>query len=112
MTIYILNKLNWLSIDKLLIFSSVCYIHKIIKLNQPESMIDLFRTKVSNRAITKWYTQYQPKTMQMKNFYIYKALEHFYNIPKPIQNCKHKNFKIKLKNYLKSNEIYVYDSED
>ena len=75
--IYILDKLNWLSIDKLITYSSICYIHKIIKLNQPESMMDLFRTKVSNRAISKWYTKYQPKTIQMKNFYIYKALEYF-----------------------------------
>ena len=64
-TIYILDKLKWLNIDNMIIFSSLCYTHKIIK---NKSTSNIFKTKKSNRAITKWYTIHKPKTLLMKIF--------------------------------------------
>ena len=99
---YILNKCQWLSIEKMVSYSGICFIYKIIANKEPNSMLSMFKTKKSKRNISKWYTAYQPKTKLMQNFIIYKSLANIYSLPKDIQNCKQSTFKSRLKKYLMS----------
>ena len=69
---YILSKGQWLPIDKIEIYSGICFIYKIISNKEPKSMQMMFKDIKSNRNNSKWYTAYQPKTIKMKNFIIYK----------------------------------------
>ena len=68
---YILNKCQWLSIEKMVSYSGIYFIYKVISNKEPNSMLSMFKTKKSKRNISKWYTAYQPKTKLMKNFIIY-----------------------------------------
>ena len=74
-------------------YSAICFTHKIIQRGKPENITVLYKKTKTNRAKTKWYTLYQPKTMAMKNFHIYKALEYFYLLPLMIQKVMKSNLK-------------------
>ena len=52
-----------------------------------------------------------PKTINMNNYYIYKCLEKFYELPKDIQNVKFTLFKKKLKQYI-STHLVPFDTAD
>ena len=101
-----------LLIEKMVSYSGICFIYKVISNKEPKSMLVMFKDKKSNRNISKWYTAYQPKTILMNNFIIYKSIENFYSLPKEIQNCKQSTFKTKLKKYMMSNDLVTFDSHD
>ena len=78
---------------------------------EPSSFLNLYKISKHTRNATRWYSKYNPKTVNMKIFYIYKSLEDFYNLPKEIQTCKVSIFKKKLKIYLQTHTVQ-FDTMD
>ena len=74
-------------------------------------MLTLFKVGRNIRNATRVYTKYIPKTVNMNNYYIYKCLEKFYELPKDIQNVKFTLFKKKLKQYI-STHLVPFDTAD
>ena len=74
-------------------------------------MLHLFEENRNRRIATRVYTIYNPKTVNMKSFYLYKCLDKFYGLPKEIQNSKTTLFKKKVNKYL-STYVVSFDSED
>ena len=109
---YILTKCNWLNINNMIIYSGITLTYKILTKKEPAALMMLYRKKNSNRNYTNWYTDYLPKTEIMNRFHTYRCLEYFYTLPKEIQNCKKTTFKKKLKLYLNSTTIALFDTHD
>ena len=96
----------------MIIYSGITLTYKILSKKEPAALLTLYRSKNSNRTKTKWYTNYIPKTEQMKNFHTYKCLEYYYCLPNELQNSKSSNFKKKLKIFLNSTTLAPFDSYD
>ena len=110
---YILNKCKWLEVNKLIIYSSICLIYKVLSMKEPKTIIKLFKKKFSNRNSTKWCTYYVPKNENMrKKIHLFKGLRYFYKLPRDIQNAKTCSFKKKLNLYLQSTSMEQFDSYD
>ena len=108
---YILGKCKWMSIKDMIICSGIINIHKFIIKKEPKCMLTLFKEGRNIRNATRVYTKYIPKTVNMNNYYIYKCLEKFYELPKDIQNVKFTLFKKKLKQYI-STHLVPFDTAD
>ena len=108
---YMLKKCNWLNINNLINHAGISLTHKIINKKEPISILKLYKSGKNKRIATRWYTMYNPKTENMKKFYIYKSLDDFYKIPKEIQSCKPNLFKKKLKIFLETH-TGLFDSMD
>ena len=97
----ILNQVGWLPAYKLIKWSAVKLIHKILYNQSPGSLFKLF--KVNPRSCARVYPYKIPKSKIAKNFFLYKQLEIYNNLPSDIKSRPPHIFKIKGKRYLRSN---------
>ena len=77
---YILKKCGWFSINKMIQFSAIKLINKILINKEPNSIFNYF--KINRRSIVDIVTTYKPKTKKTENFYIYSALKMFNSLPR------------------------------
>ena len=105
-TNFILKKCKWMTIQKMIVCSSVKFIHNVLKTQNPTVIFYLY--KVGGRSIVKPVTKYKPKTKRMENFFLYKGLVDYNNLPNDILSAK--NFKAEVKIYM-MNKI-VSDTHD
>ena len=109
---YILNKCKWLCINKMIINSALNITFKSLSNKKPKSIMELYKDNISQRVNIKWYTKYRPKNKIMKQYYIYRTLDLFYNLPADLKNSTIMAFKRKLKEHLRNTMIETYDTND
>ena len=105
---YILNKCKWETIDNMILNASINLINKIIINKEPEQIYNLYT--INRRSMVKIYPKYDPKGMVLKNFFIYKSLPTYNNIPKNVKNLSKNKFQAEIK-YLIRNQT-VSDTND
>ena len=59
----------------------------------------------NRRSIVAINLTFRPKSKVLKNFFLYKSLQIYNNIPKEIKILKQEKFKIQIKNYIRNNNI-------
>merc|ERR1712105_51375 len=74
-TLQILSKCNWISIDLMIIHSSLTILHSIFQNNKPKSIINLFKTNENSRTVKEISPKYIPKTSLYLDFYTIKGLK-------------------------------------
>ena len=84
----ILTKCNWISIDHMVLHSSLTILHSIFQNKKPRSIINLFKMNENSRSVKEIYPKYVPKSALYLNFYSVKGLKLYNKIP---QNIKIKN---------------------
>ena len=92
--------------------SSINIIYKLLKNKEPKSLIKLYKAPSNPRKSSRWYPIYQPKSINMQNFIIYKSIKLFYLLPNELQNVKESQFKIKLKTHYINAKIDTFDTND
>ena len=96
----------------MIIQSGINIIYKTLSYKEPVSMIELNKTNINARTVSKWYTRYNPKSKTIKSFYIYKALQNYYTLPHEIEMSKSSTFGEKLKKYLQNTPVDIFDTND
>ncbi len=95
---YILNKCKWLNINNMIINASLKTLNNIIINKTPRTIYNLF--KINRRSIVDIQTFYQPKSTELKNFFIYKTLKIYNHLPKVLKELDHTKFKKQIKTYM------------
>ena len=65
----------------------------------------MFKNMENRRSIVAINLTFRPKSKVLKNFFLYKSLQIYNNIPKEIKILKQEKFKIQIKNYIRNNNI-------
>ena len=97
----ILDQINWLSAKQLIKWSITKSIHKILFFKKPHNLYHYF--KLNKRQCSPIVPVTFPKSKFSREFYLYKGLEYYNNIPKEIKLCEPRIFKKKGIKYIKSN---------
>ena len=103
----ILKKLDWFSIYQLINIASVKLFRHIILTSKPQPLYVLVKkgqnNKVNTRTVNKYYPKNNPKTSELKNFFINKMCEIWNSLPLGLHNLSNKNFDLKIKKYARNN---------
>ena len=97
----ILDKCNWLTINKMIKWSTLKFLHKIINNNSPKVLISTLR-KIRGRSNTAIAPFYIPKMEYFKNFFMQKGLKLYNQIPNEIKSKNETNFKKASKQWIKN----------
>ena len=110
-TTQILNKVDWLPIKLMIEHSAINIIHSILTKKTPNCLLSLYNME-NRRQAKEITTKYLPKTTQFGNFYIYKCIKTYNNLPN-LFKIKSKNvFKKSTKKWLITNGDSIPDSHD
>ena len=107
---YILSKCNWLTIEKMIANASIIFIDGIVKNKMPRSIYSLFKNAENRRSVVAINMTYRPKSKTCKNFFLYKALKIYNELPSQLKSLDTFKFKKKCKVHL--NNINISDTMD
>ena len=97
----ILEQINWLSAKQLVKWSIIKSIHKIIFYKKPDNLYDYY--KINKRNCASVVPKIFPISKFAREFFMYKGLEYYNNMPSNIIKYEPKLFKNKGLKYMKSN---------
>ena len=102
---YILKKCGWMSVDNIILSSSLKFIHNTITNKMPVSVYNLF--KINKRKGVDIVPIYRPKTQKIENFIIYTGIRKYNKLPNYLKDKR--NFKKELKQHLMGISDDTYD---
>ena len=73
--------------------ASLNFIHSIVINKNPKSIYNLFKNAENRRTIVAINTSYYPKSKVLKNFFMYKALKIYNNLPSSLRGLSQIKFK-------------------
>ena len=106
---YILDKCNWLPLEKMITLSSLNFIYNIEKYKKPKGVLKIFRNSKYNRQKQKLSVSYIPKYKSYSKFFIYDKIALFNEIPTDIKEKSKKIFKNELKMWIKIQPVDTND---
>ena len=94
---YILNKCKWLNIENMIKYSSIVFIHNVIKNNKPKSIMNIYRQTRFLQHKAKISLNNVPKKNKYLKFFIQEHTGTYNEIPIDIKNTSKNIFKREVK---------------
>ena len=84
-TSYILDKCKWMTIEKIITYSSLVFIHNIIKHKIPKGVHNIYRNSRFNRHKANISVTYRPINQKYSRFFIQHHSNTYNNVPTEIK---------------------------
>ena len=97
---YMLSKCNWLDIEPMIHNASLNFLHKVLKFREPKAIYNLFKNVENRRSIVAINLTYRPKNKILKNFFLYKGLKLYNEMPQGIKTLDKFKFEKQTKFYI------------
>ena len=108
-TKYILDKCKWLSIDKMITYSSLVFIYNITLNKKPKGVLQIYKTNRFLRHKADLSLSHIPKNVKYSKFFIQEHTNTYNKIPSEIKSKSKKTFKKELKMWIQNQPIDTSD---
>ena len=108
-TSYILSKCKWMTIDQMITYSSLVFIHSVNKHKKPKGVLNIYRNSRYNRHKANISVSYTPKNQKYAKLFIQEHTNTYNKVPAEIKEKSNKIFKNELKLWIKSQPVDTKD---
>ena len=103
---YILGKCSLLDAKDLILYSTLCFYHRMMKRETPQALLKLYHTPHRRERNRKYRPLYLPKLKTVQNSFLYRGSEAFNKLPVEMKEMTHDKFKNTLKGYIAERELW------